>query len=422
MVSFVAVSPMQEPRPLRRRIVQEDLQWLVSVDDHLIEPPDVWVKRASAKDRDRVPHVERIDGVDIWVYEHFRATVMGILVAAHQSPDQYSPKPVNYDDLSPAYFDPHERIADMDADGVIAALNFPFFARFCGQTFSEVKDRELGLKCLKAYNDYVLDEWCAAAPGRYIPLVIVPLYDQDLAIEEVHRTAAKGAKAVTFSENLHPLGFPSIHSGEWDKFFAAVCEAKMPLCTHIGSSSSIPTTSPDAPFGVGAVNINLNLANSTTDWLFSGKLQQFPDLKIVLSEGGIGWIPFVLERAEHVATQYQYLRGNNWSMDPGTGVMAEVPAPHDQFPASPRALFREHMYGCFIEDEFGAANIDYIGVDNVMIETDYPHTDSLWPNSVQMAHKMLAHLSDADKYKVLQGNARRVFNFEPAPYPQKRAG
>ena len=131
----------------------------------------------------------------------------------------------------------------------------------------------------------------------------------------------------------------------------------------------------------------------------------------MLAEGGIGWIPFLLERAEHVATKYQYLRGNNLTMDKETGVMLYDPVDPDQFPKSPRALFRDHMYGCFIEDLFGAASIDYIGVDNVMIETDYPHTDSLWPNSLQMAHKMLAGLSDSDKYKVLQGNARRVFNF-----------
>ena len=286
-----------------------------------------------------------------------------------------------------------------------------------GRHFAEAADKELSLKCLRSYNDFVIDEWCAAAPGRYIPLVIVPLWDQDLAIQEVHRCADKGGKAIAFSENLHPMGLPSIHSGAWDNFFSAVEEVDMPLCTHIGSSSVTPITAPDAPFGVSAVNINLNLANSTTDWLFSGKLQQHPNLKIVLSEGGIGWIPFVLERAEHVATQYRYLRGRNWRMNIDTGLMDEVPTDPDQFPLSPRQLFRDHMYGCFIEDEFGAANLSYIGADNVMIEADYPHTDTLWPNTLQMAHKMLADASDVDKYKVLQGNARRIFNFEAADYP-----
>jgi predicted TIM-barrel fold metal-dependent hydrolase len=397
--------------------VGPDLNWLISVDDHIIEPPDLWVSRVPARDRDRVPHVERLDGVDTWVYDRVRSPVMGILIAAHQSPDEYSPLSVNYDEIPAAYLDPVERLHDMNEDRVLASLNFPFVPRFCGQTFAAAADKELALRCVAAYNDFVLDEWCAAAPGRFIPLIIVPLWDPALAISEVHRCAERGAKAVAFSENLHPLGLPSIHSGAWDDFFSAINETEMPLCTHIGSSSVSPITSPDAPFGVQSVNINLNLAYSTTDWLFSGKLQRYPNLKIVLAEGGIGWIPYVLERAEHVASKYRYLRGQNWGFDVETGCMHGVPADPAQFPESPTQLFREHMFGCFIEDEFGAASLDYIGVDNVMIETDYPHTDSLWPNSLPMAHKMLASRSDADKYKVLQGNARRVFKFEPAPSP-----
>ena len=137
----------------------------------------------------------------------------------------------------------------------------------------------------------------------------------------------------------------------------------------------------------------------------------------MLAEGGIGWIPYVLERAEHVAADYRYLRTNNWKVDPATMLMNAEATDPAIFPESPRQLFRDHMYGCFIEDEFGAANLDSIGVENVMIETDYPHTDSLWPNSLQAAHKSLEGRSDLDKYKVLQGNAREVFNFQPAPYP-----
>ena len=231
--------------------MEDELQWLISVDDHIIEPPHVWVSRGSRADRDRVPHVERINGNDTWVYEGVRSPVMGILVAAHQSVEQYSHAPVNYEDMPLAYYEPLARVADMDRDRVLSALNFPFFPRFCGQTFAEAKDLDLALKCLVAYNDFVIDEWCGAAPGRFIPLVIVPLWGCDLAIKEVHRCAAKGAKAVAFAEN-YSLGLPSIHSGKWDGFFAAVSEAQMPLCTHIGSSSSPPITSPDAPFGVTA--------------------------------------------------------------------------------------------------------------------------------------------------------------------------
>jgi len=128
---------------------KQDLQWMISVDDHIIEPPNLWVDRASVADRDRVPHVERIDGVDTWIYDQARASVMGILVAAHQRPAEYSPLPVNYDEMPRAYFDPAARIPDMDEDHVIAGVNFPFFPRFCGQMFAHVGDRDLGLKCVR---------------------------------------------------------------------------------------------------------------------------------------------------------------------------------------------------------------------------------------------------------------------------------
>ena len=343
--------------------------------------------------------------------------VFGILVAARQTPDEFTPLPVNYDDMPEAYYEPKARCGDMDADHCIASLNFPMFPRFCGQAFAQAKDKELALKCLRDYNDFIIDEWCASAPGRFIPMIIIPLWDVDLACEEALRCAGKGAKAIAFSENLHPLGLPSIHSGAWDKFFAVADETGMPLCTHIGSSSMPPMTAPDAPFGVGAVNINLNLAISTTDWLFSGKLQKFPNLKICLSEGDIGWIPWLLQRAEHVAMNYRYLRGKNWGFDPSTGQMFEIPTDPADFPESPTQLFRDHMYGCFIEDNVGMASLEMIGYDNVMVETDYPHTDTLWPNSIELVNKMLEGVSDENKYKILQGNARRVFDFEPAPYP-----
>jgi predicted TIM-barrel fold metal-dependent hydrolase len=397
--------------------VDEDLRWLISVDDHLMEPPHLWVDRAAAKDRDRVPHVERIDGFDTWVYEDAHTPVYGIHVAARKTPAEFSPLPVNYDEMPEAYYEPKARVRDMDADHVIAAMNFPLFPRFCGQLFAEAQDKELALKCLQDYNDFIIDEWCASAPGRFIPMTLIPLWDVDLACAEALRCAGKGAKAIAFSENLHPLGLPSIHSGAWDKFFAVADETGMPLCTHIGSSSMPPVTSPDAPFGVVAVNINLNLAHSTTDWLFSGKLQKFPNLKICLSEGDIGWIPWLLQRADHVARNYQYLRGKNWGFDPANGQMFEIPTDPANFPESPTQLFRDHMYGCFIEDPVGTASLEIIGYDNVMVETDYPHTDTLWPNSVAVVDKMLEGVSDENKYKILQGNARRVFDFEPAPYP-----
>jgi predicted TIM-barrel fold metal-dependent hydrolase len=300
-------------------------------------------------------------------------------------------------------------------------LCFPFLPRFCGQTFLETEDKDLAFRCVKVYNDWLIDEWCGAAPGRFIPLIIIPLWDPRLAAGEIERCAEKGAKAIAFSENPYQLGLPSIHDPGrfWDPVFAAANETQMPLCTHIGSSSHVPQSSPDCPMAVPAVMTNLNLAMPTVDWLYSGHFQRFPDLKLVLSEGGIGWIPYVLERADHVSKVYRYLAHLEIKIEPGTlkPLVTQSKEPSTAFADEPIALFREHVFGCFIEDQFGADNLDAIGVDNVMIETDYPHSDSLWPNSIAEAHKALDGRSDDDKFKILQGNAMRVFNFTPAPYP-----
>jgi len=194
-------------------------------------------------------------------------------------------------------WDQKARLEDMDVNHVEASLAFPSFPRFCGQTFAERKDKTLGDLCVKAYNDWMLDEWCAGTNGRLIPLIIVQLWDAQLAADEIRRNAARGCHAVTFSEIPPFLGFPSIHDkdGYWDPFLAACEETDTVINMHIGSSSKMPSTSPDAPAAVGSTLTYMNAAMSLTDWLMSGVFERFPRLTIAYSEGQIGWIPYVLE-------------------------------------------------------------------------------------------------------------------------------
>ena len=187
----------------------------------------------------------------------------------------------------------------MDIDGVWGQLCFPNYARFAGHRFFlNVKDHELGLACLRAYNDYLLDEWCATDPTRLYGTVVLPLHDLDLAVAELERVLAKGARALAFSENPTVLNLPSVHTDHWDRLWAVVSEADIPVCMHIGSSSRLVTTSDDAPPTV-LVSLNgLNSMMAGVDWLMSGTLERFPKLKVILSEGGAGWIPYILERAD----------------------------------------------------------------------------------------------------------------------------
>ncbi|TMK57608.1 MAG: amidohydrolase, partial [Actinobacteria bacterium] len=372
----------------------------------------VWQDRVAAADRERAPRVVNEDGASVWVYEDYRRTIPSLLVQAGTPRDQITPGLASYEEMRPGFYDSVARIADMDEDGVLASLCFPMLPRYCGQTFMEAKDRKLGLECLRAYNNWMIEEWCGLAPGRFIPLIIIPLWDPPLAAQEIERTAAMGAKAIAFSENPTKLGLPSLHDANnyWDPVLAAANDTAMPLCIHIGSSSTIPTTSDDAPIFVSSLLSPLNLAFSVADWLFCGKLDRYPTLKICLSEGGIGWIPFVTERADYITDTLEWA----FRFDADGTPLADRSA---RVADRPSELFRRHIYGCFIDDAFGARHLADIGFDNAMIETDYPHGDGTFPNSIANAHTLLAGYSDDVKYKVMQGNARRVFAFEPAEPP-----
>ena len=153
---------------------------------------------------------------------------------------------------------------------------------------------------LQAYNDWHIDEWCGAYPGRFIPLSIPAIWDPELMAAEVRRVAAKGCHAVTFSENPSKLGWPSVHSDHWDPFWTACSDEGTVVCMHIGSSSEIVIPSPDSPFDVLITLSPMNIVQCAADLLFSPVLRKFPDLRMALSEGGIGWIPYFLERVDYV--------------------------------------------------------------------------------------------------------------------------
>lgn len=396
-----------------------ELDWMISVDDHLFEPPDTWTKAAPAAIRDQVPHTIVEDGVTYWIYEHHKVPVSGVLVQAGRPTEEITPDPVSYEDMLPAYYDPVARLEFMDRDGVLASLCFPFFPRFCGQAFNESKDKDVAAWCVQRYNDFVIDEWAGAAPGRYVPLAIIPLWDPAAAAKEIERVAGRGAKAISFSENPSKLGLPSIHdaSNFWDPVFAAANETKLPLAIHFGSSSSVPTTSDDAPLLVTGALSPISLAFAFTDWIFSGILPRFPNLKLLMSEGGIGWIPYMIERCENIYRTQEWTRTQDFSYDLGSGKGRETGRGGFVMDETPKQLFENHIYGCFIEDYYGSAHLEEIGFDNVLMETDFPHGDSSYPHSMTGAREQLARYSDDVKYRVLQGNARKLFDFTPASPP-----
>jgi predicted TIM-barrel fold metal-dependent hydrolase len=395
---------------------RREIPKIVSVDDHVIEPPQVWQERLPARYLDVAPRVERKrvknlafngttytfdlaeDGVeaDFWVYEDLLIPHRRIIAAAGYSADERTLTPIRYDDMRPGCYEQKARLEDMDVNWVEASLSFPTFPRFCGQTFLEAKDRELASLCVTAYNDWMVEEWSAGTGGRLVPLIIVPLWDPVAAAAEVRRNAARGVKALAFSEIPFHLGLPSIHDKEhWEPLWDACEETSTVVCMHIGSSSKMPATSPDAPASVQATLSFNNAMGSLSDFLFSGVLVRHPNLKLAYSEGQIGWLPYILERADDVWSQHR-----GWAF------------PREQVPEKPSTYYYRQVYGCFFRDQHGIASLDAIGVDNVTFETDYPHSDSTWPDTKAIAEEMFAGLDDETMYKIVRGNAIRMLGLD----------
>jgi predicted TIM-barrel fold metal-dependent hydrolase len=329
-----------------------------------------------------------------------------------------------YSEMRPGCYDPVARLADMDEAGILASLNFPSIPRFCGQLFWEAKDRELALLCVRAYNDWMIDEWCATAPGRYIPLMIIPLWDPQLAVKEIERTAAKGSHSFCFSENFEPLGLPTIHDPGryWEPVIAAANEMGQVLSIHIGSSSTMYKVSSNSPFMANMSMGAIRPAGCMLSWIFSGLFRRYPDIKIALSEGSIGWIPWFLERSHQVLeTQKHWVAKGQQYRGSAEGAHA-INLDTDVFKIDIYGDYRDHFYGCFIDDQSGLRMLDVISEDNVMIETDYPHSDTTWPHSIKLAHERLAGLGAEVQYKILRGNAERLYQFTPAPPPPTIAG
>jgi predicted TIM-barrel fold metal-dependent hydrolase len=333
---------------------------------------------------------------DCWFFEDLVYVHKRHVAAVGFDRDDMTMSPITYDEMRPGCYEPTARLEDMDVNHVEASLCFPTFPRFCGQTFLEATpDRALGLACIRAYNDWMVEEWCADSGGRLIPLCLIPLWDAGLAAAEVRRNAARGVRAVCFSEIPSHLGLASIHSGFWDPFFDACADAGTVVCMHIGSSSKMPATSGDAPVAVAATLSFGNAMASLADFLFSGVLVRFPGLRLAYSEGQIGWLPYILERADDVWREHRA-----WG-----GVRDTILEP-------PSTYYYRQVFGCFFRDRHGLESLERVGVDNVTFETDYPHTDSTWPDTLAVAEEMMADLTDEEAYKIVRGNAIRMLQLD----------
>jgi len=358
---------------------------IISMDDHLIEPPHLWQSRLPAKYESEGPRIVvaprgkfELDGANYrevpgdgpemaawWHYEDHIFQPEPTTACPGMAPEDVKPIGVTFDDIAPGCHEPKARIADMEMNHVEASLCFPNDPRFCGQLFAERKDKRLSKLCVEAYDDFMVDEWCGDSAGRLIPLCLV-------------------LRASAW------LGLPSIHTGTWDPFIRACEETGTVICMHIGSGTKTVNPGPGMPSITIMSLISCNSIASMMDWIFSGKLDQFPKLEPLYAESQIGWIPYFLERADDSWKTHQWAQGET------------------RIPNPPSSYYYRHCFGCFFKDSVGIALLDRVGVDDAMFEADYPHQGGTFPRSKAVASELFGHLDAESATKIARGNAIRL--------------
>ena len=365
---------------------------LFSVDDHIVEPAHVWVDRVASQYRDRVPHVVEVDGRQIWEWEGGRELTMGLNAVAGKPREEWGMEPARFEDMIPGCYDPHERAKDLLSNGIFASIAFPTLPGFGGRKFHLFQDKDLALICVQAWNDYVLDEWCAAAPEMFVPMHILPVWDVELAVKEHERCVAKGSKAICFIEDPNLVGLPNFHGGYWEPLFAAAQEADTPICMHIGSGGAQVTLEGLHPLTEIATSFASSV-RSATNLMMSPLLRKYRDAKVVWSEGGIGWVPVSLERSDVTWERHKY-----WNDLDYPDIL-------------PSEVARRNMWFCMMHEPFGVQNRHAFDVEKILWESDYPHADTPFPKTQMEAKELFGEVPDDEVAKITHGNAEKLFNF-----------
>src|SRR6478609_10091059 len=357
----------------------------------------MFARHVPQKWAEQAPHVVVGDnGVDQWVYRGRPTGVSGLNAVVSWPAEEWGRDPAAFAEMRPGVYDVYERVRDMSRNGILASMCFPTFTGFSALHLSHFRD-ETTVVMIQAYNDWHIDEWDGAYPGRFIPLAIIPTWDPALAVAEIHRVAAKGARAITMPELPHVEGLPSYHDlSHWGPVFEAMCDEGVVMCCHIGQGFGAIKSPPDAPIDNLIILASQVSALAAQDLLWGGAMHNYPDLKVAWSEAGIGWIPFYLDRCDRHYTNQRWLG-------------------HDFGDKLPSDIFREHSLACYVTDPVSLKVRHDIGIDIIAWECDYPHSDSIWPDApeVVLAELENASASDDDIHKITWENSCRHFGYDP---------
>lgn len=368
--------------------------WLLSSDSHIVEPPELWTSRVSAKHREMVPRVEEFEGVGWW---HFGA---GRTELSYGQLDQAGrrfeggaealDREATFSDVREGSHEPDLFLKDCEADGVWGAVIFPTI----GLLTARLQEPEAVELSCRVYNDW-LGEFCAYNPSRLKGAALICTDDIANGVAELSRARndlGLGAAAISVSPTLgHKYNRP-----EYEPLWAAAQDLDMPLCFHLGSNRT-PWELVEISSRTGISNIDKYVKDSIGRMIFSGVFDRYPGLKVVSVENDAGWAPWFIWRMDYAFTEQRHYEGLVKFKDP------------DMMPSD---FFAQNVFVSFQEDPIAIENRYRIGVDNLMFGNDYPHAESTFPQTREILDRILGDIPADEREKIQTTNTARVFGFD----------
>lgn len=369
---------------------------IISVDDHVVEPPHVFKEHLPPSLRERGPQlIETPEGHQVWQFENEIYTQVGMNAVAGRRKETVELEPFRFEQMRPGCYDIEARIRDMDLGGIWAMLNFPSqITGFCGRVFFNAKDQEVGVASIRAWNDWLYEEWYKPHPDRIIPCGITYLSDSKEAVKEIHRNAERGFVSVTFPERPHMIGLPNLWDRDhWDPIIQACVDTDTVISLHVGSSGLNPSPEGSPFLQLGATLFGQLSLGACAEWVWSEYPLKHPTLKIAMSEGGIGWVAMLLDRLDNIVDRSGY--GLGWEERPAD-------------------VLKRNFWFCTIDDPSTIDTRHRIGVENILFETDYPHGDSTWPTSQSVIESAWGHIPTNEIRMMCSENAAKLYR-HPLP-------
>jgi predicted TIM-barrel fold metal-dependent hydrolase len=383
--------PEPEPRDVKYTIV--------SCDDHLVEPRHMFEGRLPARLQARAPRIVVDDtGNEAWTFDdRLQPMIGGNAVAGISREMRHYYEPTRFTQMRRGCWDPDARVRDMDIAGIWASMNFPSnVSGFCGRVYSHCSDPELGRATTRAWNDWFHEEWYSVHPTRFIPLGLTHLEDPEAGATEIRRNADRGFKAVSMPELPDKIGFPSISSDYWDPIMRACAETGTVAALHIGSSGVPDVVPAQHSQKLLTTLFPFSALRSCAEWLWSGYPAKYPELRVAMSEGGLGWVAGLIDRLQ-----------SNWEH---TGYAEDALGNG----MSPVEVLQRNFWFCSLLDPSTIDTRHAIGIENIMFEVDYPHGDGYWPDCQAVIERTWGHIPDHELRQMLSLNAAALFR-HPLP-------